>query len=64
MFSLTAAGLSAGVAASIVDAINGGMTIATALALFAGVAGGAAYFLENGIKALISWAGKATIVSW
>ncbi|GAA2825097.1 hypothetical protein GU333_11740 (plasmid) [Lactococcus raffinolactis] len=64
MFDLVATGMGAGTAASVVDAIFGGLTIASALSLYAGLAGGAAWFLENGLKTLIKWAGKRTIISW
>jgi len=64
MFELVAMGLSASVAAPLVDAIMNGMTIATALYLIAGLAGGAAFVLEQGLKGLIKWAGKKTIINW
>lgn len=64
MFELIATGMSAGTASAVLNAINGGLSIAAALSLYAGLAGGAAYFVETGLKALIKWAGKKTIISW
>lgn len=64
MFDLIATGMSAGTAGLVIDAVYGGMTVASALAIYAGLAGGAAYFVSNGLKALIKWAGRETIASW
>lgn len=64
MFELVSVGMSASTAASVIDAINNGMNIVTALTLIAGLAGGAAALVETGLKALIKWAGKKTIIAW
>ncbi|MDI3311569.1 MAG: hypothetical protein QJR05_09130 [Thermoanaerobacterium sp.] len=64
MFELVATGMAAGTASTIVNAILNGMDIAAALSLYAGLAGGAAWFLEKGLTSLIRWAGRETIISW
>ncbi|WP_251861363.1 hypothetical protein [Clostridium sp. Marseille-Q2269] len=64
MFDLIATGISASIAAPIVDMILNGVTIASALYLVAGLAGGAAFALEKGLSALIKWAGRKTIINW
>ncbi|AQT86627.1 hypothetical protein ABNC90_20795 [Paenibacillus larvae] len=64
MFELIASGISAGNAAQVINAVFNGLSIVSALSLCAGIAGGAAWFLSNGIGYMIKWAGKKTIIDW
>lgn len=64
MFELIAMGISASVAAPVVDAIMNGMDIVSALYLIAGITGGMVFVLEKGLKSLIRWAGRQTIINW
>lgn len=64
MFDLSAVGIASGTAAIIVDMVINGISIISFLTIFSGVASGAAYFIEHGIKNLIKWAGKKTIIAW
>ncbi|AQT85634.1 hypothetical protein ERICIV_00826 [Paenibacillus larvae subsp. larvae] len=64
MFELVAAGIGAGNAVAIINAIDNGMNIVTALSMFAGVAGAGAFVLANGLKWITKWAGKQTIINY
>ncbi|AQR79289.1 hypothetical protein ABNB59_05025 [Paenibacillus larvae] len=64
MFELIATGISAGNAAQVVNAVFNGVSIVSALSLYAGIAGGLAWFLSNGLRHMIKWAGKKTIIDW
>ncbi|ARF70654.1 hypothetical protein B7C51_24575 (plasmid) [Paenibacillus larvae subsp. pulvifaciens] len=64
MFELVASGLAVGDAGAIVNAIYNGMSIAAAVSLYTGFVGTAAFVLSNGIKWMIKWAGKDTIIKW
>lgn len=64
MFDLITAGLAATNAASVINAIDNGMSVASALSLFGGALGAGAFVLTNGLKWMIKWAGKETLIKW